>query len=110
MIRGADTRFAEERRHGRERTSFAPTDRQLAGLDHGLRGAGADRDRLALAEMISEGFALRAQTHRRAPRLDELAGPARIAAISHPHYPNARPGEGKNLGRDTIIIDLWQGV
>jgi hypothetical protein len=51
----------EEKRHARERTPFAPTDCQLAGLDDGLRGAGADHDRLVLAEMMHEGSPLRAQ-------------------------------------------------
>jgi hypothetical protein len=56
--------------------------------------------------MIAEGIALRAQTHR-APSLTSWPGlPAsRPSAIS-----GARPGGGKDLGRDAIIIDLWQGV
>ena len=38
----------------RERTPFAPTDGQLAGLDDSLRCAGADHDHLAHAQMICE--------------------------------------------------------
>jgi hypothetical protein len=57
----------EERHYARERTPFAPTDRELAGLDDGLRGtsAGADHDRLALAEMIRGAAAAGTSSLRR---------------------------------------------